>query len=73
MFNWHALLQALIGVYSPSGRSPQTFYTRDAALPKDRGEMSLYPSSTSPGLTYRYFTPTDPADAPVFSFGEGLR
>jgi hypothetical protein len=44
-----AIADAVVGVYSPAGRSPVTWYASDAALPADRGEMSPYPSDTSPG------------------------
>jgi hypothetical protein len=67
-----AIADALIGVYSPAGRSPVTWYASDDALPSDRGQMSLYPSASSPGLTYRFYDPQSLGlPAPVFTFGEG--
>jgi beta-glucosidase len=67
-----AIADALIGAYSPAGRSPVTWYASDAALPADRGEMSPYPSASSPGITYRFYNPQALGlPPPVFSFGEG--
>ena len=67
-----AIADALVGVYSPSGRSPVTWYASDAALPADRGDMSPYPSSSSPGITYRFYDPEAHGLPPaVFTFGEG--
>ena len=68
-----AIADALIGAFSPAGRSPVTWYASDAALPADRGQMSPYPnaSTNSPGITYRFYD--EAVGAPVvFSFGEGL-
>jgi hypothetical protein len=49
-----AIADALVGAFSPAGRSPVTWYASDDALPADRGQMSPYPNATtgSPGLTY---------------------
>jgi len=69
-----AISDALLGVYSPSGRTPVTWYASDAALPADRGQMSPYPNASngSPGLTYRFYDPQAAGGAPpVFTFGEG--
>ena len=70
-----AAVDALLGVYSPAGRTPVTWYASDAALPADRGQMSPYPvAGASPGITYRFYEPegTVPATPPpVFTFGEG--
>ena len=49
---------------SPSGRSPQTFYSSDAELPKTIAEYDLYAGK---GTTYRYYTGT-----PDVHFGFGL-
>ena len=68
-----ALADALIGTFSPSGRSPVSWYASDAALPADRGEMSPYPNAStgSPGLTYRFYD--EAVGAPrIFTFSEGL-
>jgi len=71
-----AVADALVGAFSPAGRSPVTWYASDAALPADRGNMSPYPnaSARSPGVTYRFYDEAPAAGgAPVvFSFGEGL-
>jgi hypothetical protein len=40
---------------SPSGRSPQTFYSSDAELPRTIAEYDLYAGK---GTTYRYYTGT---------------
>ena len=67
-----AMADAVVGAFSPSGRSPVTWYSSDAALPADRGEMSPYATATSPGLTYRFYNPSVVSAAPpVFTFGEG--
>lgn len=66
-----AMADAIIGAYSPAGRSPVTFYSSDAALP-ERGSTSPYPTATSPGVTYRYYNSSIiNAAPPVFTFGEG--
>ena len=68
-----AMADALIGAFSPSGRSPVTWYASDAALPADRGEMSPYPSAVSPGITYRFYDNVPLSlPPPPFTFGEGL-
>ena len=68
-----AAADALTGVFSPSGRSPVSFYASDAALPMDRSEMSPYPNAStgSPGLTYRFYDEGKGAPL-VWTFGEGL-
>ena len=68
-----AVADAVFGAFSPAGRTPVTWYFSDNALPRDRGDMSLYANAStgSPGLTYRFYEA--PQDMPVvFSFGEGL-
>jgi beta-glucosidase len=68
-----AMADAIVGAFSPSGRSPVTWYSSDAALPSNRSDASPYASASSPGWTYRYYTPeVVQADPPVFTFGEGL-
>jgi len=68
-----AMADAVIGAFSPSGRTPVTWYSSDSALPTDRGEMSPYATASSPGLTYRFYDPAVVSAAPpVFTFGEGL-
>lgn len=68
-----AMADAVVGTFSPSGRTPVTWYASDAALPANRGEMSPYATDTSPGVTYRFYNESRANGAPVvFSFGEGL-
>ena len=64
-----AIADALVGAYSPAGRSPVTWYAGDAALPADRGQMSPYAnvSAGSPGLTYRFYDPPWAPAPPSFS------
>jgi beta-glucosidase-like glycosyl hydrolase len=67
-----AMADAVVGAFSPSGRTPVTWYASDSALPTNRGEMSPYATASSPGLTYRFYDPSVISAAPpVFSFGEG--
>jgi len=58
-----ALAGALAGDFSPSGKSPITWYTGVKQLP-DKYDMS---PSTPPGRTYRYLT-----ERPLYPFGWGL-
>ena len=68
-----AAADALVGAFSPAGRSPISWYASDAALPADRAEMSPYANTStgSPGLTYRFYDEAVGAPRP-FTFGEGL-
>jgi beta-glucosidase-like glycosyl hydrolase len=67
-----AISDALIGVFSPSGRTAVTWYASDEALPADRGNMNMYPSASSPGITYRFYNPSSMSlPEPIFTFGEG--
>jgi beta-glucosidase-like glycosyl hydrolase len=66
-----AMADAIIGAFSPAGRSPVTFYASDASLPSDRSDMSNYQSATSPGLSFMYYG-GPLSSPPVFTFGEGL-
>ena len=61
------LADVLFGSYSPSGRSPVTFYHATKDLP-DFAVYDEYPSATSNGTTYRHYVGA-PAD---FEFGFGL-
>ena len=65
-----AMADAVIGTFSPSGRTPVSWYASDASLPVNRGEMSPYATASSPGLTYRFYNESLGAP-PVFTFGEG--
>jgi beta-glucosidase-like glycosyl hydrolase len=69
-----AIADALIGAFSPAGRSPVSWYASDAALPSDRGQMSPYEiPGVSPGITYRFYNQSSPLGAPLlFTFGQGL-
>ncbi|KAF8583909.1 glycoside hydrolase family 3 protein [Ramaria rubella] len=61
-----AIVDILTGKAAPAGRLPITQYPADyIAVPMT--DMSLRPSSTNPGRTYKWFTGT-----PVFEFGHGL-
>jgi len=66
-----AISDALVGVFSPSGRSPVTWYASDASIPSNRGEMSPYPiDNVSPGITYRFYDPVPLSlPPPIFTFG----
>jgi beta-glucosidase len=63
-----AIADVIFGEFSPSGRTPITFYRKTADLPK-LDEMDWYPNVTrnSPGISYRYFR----GDV-LFPFGFGL-
>ena len=61
-----AIADVLFGEYSPSGRSPITFYKSTSDLPA-LDEMNWYPSNVSNGISYRYFT-----QDVLFPFGSGM-
>ncbi|KAL2134923.1 hypothetical protein VTI74DRAFT_10415 [Chaetomium olivicolor] len=61
-----AILQLLSGLKAPAGRLPVTQYPSNYTALIPMTDMSLRPSSTSPGRTYRWY-PT-----PIKPFGFGL-
>ncbi|KAJ6584709.1 glycoside hydrolase family 3 protein [Mycena capillaripes] len=62
-----AVMDILTGKVSPAGRLPITQYPADYVNQVPMTDMSLRPSSTNPGRTYKWFTGT-----PTFEFGTGL-
>ncbi len=56
----HAIADALLGVFSPAGRLPVTFYAGDSDLPP-------FTDYAMRGRTYRYFE-----GRPLYAFGHGL-
>ncbi|KAJ7202796.1 beta-xylosidase [Mycena pura] len=62
-----AVFDILTGKVSPAGRLPLTQYPADYVNQVPMTDMSLRPSSTNPGRTYKWFTGT-----PTFEFGTGL-
>jgi beta-glucosidase len=62
-----AIVGALLGDFSPAGRTAVTWYESTAQLPP-RGHMSFYKSKESNGITYRYFE----GGNVIFPFGHGL-
>lgn len=66
-----AIAEALVGDFSPAGRSAVTWYSSTAELPPSIGHMGWYANATAVpptrGVTYRYFEGT-----PLFPFGFGL-
>jgi xylan 1,4-beta-xylosidase len=61
-----AVMQLLTGMKSPAGRLPVTQYPSNYTSEVPMTEMSLRPSQTSPGRTYRWYP------QPVLPFGFGL-
>jgi hypothetical protein len=62
-----ALSDVLFGVVSPSGMLPFTMYPADFVNQVPMSDMSMRPSATSPGHTYRFYT-----GAPTFAFGHSI-
>ncbi|PQE04291.1 glycoside hydrolase family 3 protein [Rutstroemia sp. NJR-2017a BBW] len=62
-----ALLDVLTGKVAPAGRLPLTQYPGEYVDEVNMTDMSLRPSSTSPGRTYKWYT-----GVPVYEFGYGL-
>ncbi|THV04770.1 beta-xylosidase [Dendrothele bispora CBS 962.96] len=61
-----ALAEIVAGVQAPAGRLPTTQYPADYVNQIPMTDMSLRPSDSSPGRTYKWFS------SPVFEFGFGL-
>ncbi|KAI0358157.1 glycoside hydrolase family 3 protein [Trametes cingulata] len=62
-----ALFDILTGKAAPAGRLPITQYPAAYADQVPMTDMSLRPSATNPGRTYKWYTGT-----PVYEFGFGL-
>ena len=62
-----ALFDILTGKVAPAGRLPITQYPAAYADQVPMTDMTLRPSATNPGRTYKWYTGT-----PVYSFGFGL-
>ncbi|KAK7046334.1 glycoside hydrolase family 3 protein [Favolaschia claudopus] len=62
-----AIFDILTGEVPPGGRLPMTQYPGAYASQVDMTDMTLRPSSTNPGRTYKWYTGT-----PTYEFGFGL-
>ncbi len=62
-----AIASVVFGQYNPGGRLPITFYPASYVDNLSMFDMSMRPSSTNPGRTYKFYT-----GQPVFEFGFGL-
>lgn len=62
-----AIIDVLTGVASPAGRLPETQYPSDYLNKVRMSDMTLRPSSTNPGRTYRWYQ-----GQPTLPFGYGL-
>ena len=62
-----AIASVVFGQYNPGGRLPITFYPASYVDEVSMFDMSMRPSSTNPGRTYKFYTGT-----PIFEFGFGL-
>ncbi|KAJ7606384.1 glycoside hydrolase family 3 protein [Mycena polygramma] len=62
-----AVVDILSGKASPAGRLPTTQYPASYVDAVPMTDMSLRPSSTNPGRTYKWYTGT-----PTYEFGTGL-
>lgn len=63
-FGGDAIVDTILGVHSPAGRLPVTFYSRSIMLERDPVDMSLRGGS---GITYQHYRGT-----PLWEFGFGL-
>jgi len=62
-----ALFDIITGKASPAGRLPITQYPANYVSQVPMTDMTLRPSATNPGRTYKWYTGT-----PIFDFGFGL-
>ena len=62
-----AIANVVFGQYNPAGRLPITFYPAAYVDQVKMTDMSMRPSSTNPGRTYKFYT-----GQPIFEFGFGL-
>ncbi len=62
-----AMASVVFGQYNPAGRLPLTFYPGSYVDEVSMFDMSMRPSSTSPGRTYKFYT-----GQLAFEFGYGL-
>jgi len=62
-----AIATVVFGQFNPGGRLPITFYPASYVDQVSMFDMSMRPSSTNPGRTYKFYT-----GQPVFEFGFGL-
>ena len=62
-----AIATVVFGQYNPGGRLPITFYPASYVDEVSMFDMSMRPSSTNPGRTYKFYT-----GQPVFEFGFGF-
>ena len=66
-FGGTAIASIIFGQYNPGGRLPITFYPSEYVNGLSMLDMSMRPSSTNPGRTYKFYTGQS-----VFEFGYGL-
>ena len=62
------IADVIFGVYSPSGRLTQTFYSQPYTEEVSFFDMGMRPSDTSPGRGYRFYE----GEHTVYEFGSGL-
>ena len=62
-----ALLDVLLGRYSPAGRLPVTWYPAEYVNQVPMTDQSMRPGPGNPGRTYKFYT-----GQPVYPFGAGL-
>jgi hypothetical protein len=62
-----AIASVIFGQYNPGGRLPITFYPASYVDQVNMTDMTMRPSTTNPGRTYKFYT-----GQPVYEFGFGL-